>query len=100
DAGRISRRQSIDDSGGRAADGMSELPPPPGIREVADVDFARFHEEIRPVREPVIMRGLVSDWPAVAVAKEGDNAIVDYLTRRTPTRPVAAIAAPPEARGR
>ncbi|MGV3555634.1 MAG: cupin-like domain-containing protein [Croceibacterium sp.] len=79
---------------------MSELPPPPRIREVADVDFARFHEEIRPAREPVIMRGLVSDWPAVAVAKEGDNAIVDYLTRRTPTRPVAAIAAPPEARGR
>ena len=58
---------------------MNELPPPPQAREVADVDFDRFHEEIRPAREPVIMRGLVGDWPAVGAAKEGDNAIVDYL---------------------
>jgi hypothetical protein len=79
---------------------MTGLPPPAPIREIADVDHARFHEEIRPSREPVVMRSLVRDWPAVAAALDGDEAIVDYLVRCEPTRPVQAIAARPEERGR
>ena len=79
---------------------MSALPPPPPIREVAEVDPARFHEQIRPAREPVVMRGLVGDWPAVRAAREGDEAIVAYLERCAPRRPVVAIAAAPEEGGR
>lgn len=78
---------------------MSALPPPPPIREVADVGFARFHEEIRPAREPVIMRGLVAAWP-VAAARESDEAIAAYLAECAPRQPVAGIAAPPEEGGR
>lgn len=79
---------------------MSELSSPPRIREVAEVDFALFHQEIRPASEPVVMRGLVRDWPAVAAAQESDAAIVDYLIECGPTKPVGAIAARPEEKGR
>jgi hypothetical protein len=79
---------------------MSVLPPPPAIREVAEVDFARFHEEIRAARQPVVMRGLVRDWPAVAAAQEGDEAIAEYLVRFRPAKPVRAIAAKPQEGGR
>ena len=79
---------------------MSDLPPPKAIREVADIDYARFHAEIRPAREPVVMRGLVREWPAVGAALGGDQAIVDYLVRCNPARPIQAIAARPEENGR
>lgn len=79
---------------------MSALPPPTAIREVAGVDYARFHDEIRPARAPVVMRGLVRQWPAVAAALAGDEAIVDYLVRCNPMRTVQAIAARPEEGGR
>ena len=79
---------------------MSELSSSSRIREVAEVDFALFHQEIRPASEPVVMRGLVRDWPAVAAAQESDAAIVDYLIECGPTKPVGAIAARPEEKGR
>jgi hypothetical protein len=79
---------------------VSELSSSSRIREVAEVDFALFHQEIRPASEPVVMRGLVRDWPAVAAAQESDAAIVDYLIECGPTKPVGAIAARPEEKGR
>jgi hypothetical protein len=56
---------------------VTGLAEPQPVREVAQVDFARFHEEIRPANAPVVMRGLVGEWPAVALARQGDEAIVD-----------------------
>ena len=79
---------------------MSELSTPPPTREVAAVDFTRFHDEIRPAGEPIVMRGVVRDWPAVAAALQGDRAIVDYLIACQPRRPIGAIAARPEEEGR
>jgi hypothetical protein len=79
---------------------VTGLPAPRPIREVAEVDLARFRDEIRPAGEPVVMRGLVRDWPAVAAAIESDEAIVDYLVGCRPARPVKAIAARPEENGR
>jgi len=79
---------------------VTKLPVPPPIREVAEADFARFHEEIRPANEPVVMRGLVGEWPAVAVGLESDAAIVDYLIGCEPRKAIGAIAARPEENGR
>jgi hypothetical protein len=76
------------------------LPPPRPVSEAGAMDFARFQDEIRSAGEPVVMRGLAADWPAVAAAREGDRAIVDYLLRLGPTREVAGIMAPPEEGGR
>jgi hypothetical protein len=79
---------------------MSALPPPPAIEEAGAIDFARFHEEIRAARQPVVMRGLAADWPGVAAARQGDRAILEYLLSFKPARPVSGIMAPPEAGGR
>jgi hypothetical protein len=79
---------------------MNDLPPPRAIREVEGVDFARFHEEIRPAGQPVVMRGLVADWPAVAAARLSDDTIVEYLRERGGDQLVTAIAADPREEGR
>lgn len=79
---------------------MSGLPQPKPIAEVDGVDFARFHEEIRPAGQPVIMRGLAAAWPGVAAAREGDRAIAEYLLSFKPARNVGGIMAPPEEGGR
>ena len=79
---------------------MTALPPPRPIEEAGEVDFARFHEEIRPARQPVVIRGLAADWPGVAAARQGDRAIVDYLLGFGPVRPISGIMAPPEEDGR
>ena len=44
-----------------------------------DVDLKTFNEEIRPAAQPVIMKGLVRDWPVVRAARESPRAFVDYL---------------------
>ncbi len=79
---------------------MTALPPPPPVAEAGPVDFARFHEEIRPARRPVVMRGLAAHWPGVAAARQGDKAIVEYLLGFRPARPVGGIMLPPEDKGR
>jgi hypothetical protein len=79
---------------------MSWLSKPASIAEVAAVDFAAFHEKIRPSQKPVVMRGAVSDWPSVKAAQESDQAIVDYIMRCGSTQPVTALAAPPSVKGR
>jgi len=79
---------------------MTALPPPPPIEEAGPVDFTRFRDEIRPAREPVVMRGLAGGWPAVAASRQGDRAIADYLLGFAPAKPVRGIMVPPEADGR
>ena len=79
---------------------MTGLPAPAPLGEVTGpVDAAAF-AAIRAAARPVVLRGLVADWPAVAAAREGDAAIIAYLTREPSARPVQAIAAPPSERGR
>ncbi len=79
---------------------MTTLSPPRPIREVGPLDHAQLHAEIRPAREPVVMRGLASGWPGVAAARRGDREIAQYLLGFGPTRPVRGIVLPPEAGGR
>jgi len=79
---------------------MSALLSPQPIEEAGPVDLARFQEEIRPSRRPVVMRGLAAAWPGVAAARQGDRAILEYLLAFGPVRPVSGIMAPPEAEGR
>lgn len=79
---------------------MSILPTPKPIAELDGVDFARFHKEIRPAAQPVVMRGLAADWPAVVAARQSNHTIVDYLLGFGPTRLVGGIMALPEEGGR
>ena len=50
--------------------------------------------------QPAVLRGLASDWPAVAAARESDEAIIDYMKRRRRPEPVRVIVGPPEIEGR
>ena len=79
---------------------MTALPPPRPIAETGPVGFAQFQQEIRPARQPVVMRGQAEAWPGVAAAKRGDRAIAEYLLGFGPTRPVGGIMLPAEAEGR
>lgn len=79
---------------------MSALPPARALAEViGPIDPARM-AAIRSEGKPVVMRGLVDDWPLVRAARQGDEAFVGYLTREPTPRAVRAIAAPPSAGGR
>ena len=43
---------------------------PRPIARLRDVDSETFHREIVPRGEPVVLEGLVGDWPAVRAAVE------------------------------
>jgi len=49
------------------------------IRELRDVSAAQFREEILPSLQPVVLRGVVADWPAVRAGRESPQAIANYL---------------------
>ncbi|HUL57591.1 MAG TPA: cupin-like domain-containing protein [Usitatibacter sp.] len=70
------------------------------INERSDVDAERFRNELLPAYRPVVMRGLVSEWPAVAHALESAAALARYLAGFDSGRAVDAIRTPPSARGR
>jgi hypothetical protein len=77
------------------------LPPPRPIREYEKVDPRLFAEEIRPLRQPAVLRGLGDGWPAVKAARRSDEELVAYLKRfRSDDRPVGAIVGEPEIEGR
>ena len=79
---------------------MTALPPAAAPDEVEGrIDAQRF-AAIREAARPLVLRGLVSPWPLVAAAREGEEALVAYLTREPPLRSVRAIVAPPGERGR
>lgn len=73
---------------------------PPPVPEASGIGWTRFQEEIRPAGQPVVMRGLASDWPGVAAACAGDRAIVDYLLGFATPHAVGGIMIRPELRGR
>jgi hypothetical protein len=50
--------------------------------------------------EPVIVKGLVADWPMVAAGRAGKAAAIEYLKRFDAGRPVVAFTGPPAIGGR
>jgi hypothetical protein len=70
------------------------------IVEMNAVDADRFHGEIVPAARPVVFRGLVAHWPAVAAARDSDEALFAYLARFDRQEPVGTLIVPPEADGR
>jgi hypothetical protein len=79
---------------------VTTLPAPAPIPEVRGVDRATFNAEIRPAAQPVVLRGLGADWPAVRAARLSDEALVSYFKRFSHDRPVGAIVGAPEIEGR
>lgn len=65
------------------------------VRTVAGMDRARFEAEILPARQPVIMKGLVSDWPVVQAARESNAAVAAMFKRLDTSGKAASISVLP-----
>ena len=70
------------------------------IAEFQNVGREQFEREIVPSGEPAVLRGLVSDWPVVKAASEGDEAIADALRSAASGEPFEAWFGTPEIEGR
>jgi hypothetical protein len=49
------------------------------IREWHDVDVSTFREQIYPLGQPAVLKGLVSHWPAVKESQKSPQAVATYL---------------------
>ncbi|URI15625.1 cupin-like domain-containing protein [Brevundimonas albigilva] len=67
---------------------------------LTQVGRAQFFDEIVPAGRPVVMRGLVGDWPAVRAARQSPQALVDHLGAFDQGRPVRVIVTDPSEDGR
>lgn len=51
------------------------------INEITQITYEQFHNEIVQHSQPVVIRGLVNDWPMVQAAKKNDREFCNYLKR-------------------
>jgi hypothetical protein len=70
------------------------------IREWHGVTPAVFHEEIIPLHQPAVLRGLVRDWPAVQAGALSAKHMSDYLQRFDSGAPVEVTWGDPSIGGR
>ena len=70
------------------------------IRELEEVDRDLVYNESVPAFEPVVLRGLVRDWPTVAAARQSPEALARELIRLGQPVPVRAFVGEPEIGGR
>jgi Cupin-like domain len=67
-----------------------------GINDVGEADF----DLMRARQQPLVLRGYVDHWPAVAEARRSPEALCRYLLRFDRGTPADTVLMPPEARGR
>ena len=65
------------------------------LAERQAVDRATFERDLLPAAQPVVLRGLVSDWPAVALAQRSPTALLQELAGLDSGRDVDALMLPP-----
>lgn len=70
------------------------------ITERAATDREAFLREIVPVCQPVVLRGQVAAWPAVAAGRAGARAMADYILTFDSGRPAEVMIGPPLNGGR
>ena len=76
------------------------LQPPTQIRELDSRDLGLLRREVVGSGEPAVLRGLVSDWPAVTAARGSAPALIAYLRELDSGAPVDAVMTAPEFEGR
>lgn len=69
-------------------------------KDVAAFEPVAVDEDVLTSAEPVLMRGLVTDWPVVKAGKRSARAAADYVRGFYSGRPVTASFAPPDIKGR
>jgi hypothetical protein len=76
------------------------MPEFPLVRTAEKVDRAIFENEIKPFGQPVVLKGLVADWPCVRAARESPEALGAYIKRHDVGKPVALSVCPKQFQGR
>ena len=76
------------------------LQPGARIPEREGVDERTFREEILPAARPVVLRGLVSQWPVVRAAGQSVEALCDYIKRFDRGHAAPTMTGPPTLQGR
>jgi hypothetical protein len=74
------------------------LPTPRPVREWRDVDQARFRDEIMPLGEPALLRGVVRNWPAAQAGAA--RSIAGYLRRFDLSTQCEVLIGSPASKGR
>ena len=70
------------------------------IAETSGLTAANLTDELLASDQPLVLRGLASDWPAVRHGLESTDRLIDYLMGFDSNNAVTALYAPPEAAGR
>ncbi|MBS0388684.1 MAG: cupin-like domain-containing protein, partial [Proteobacteria bacterium] len=70
------------------------------VREIDAVGAPAWREVVRDAHEPLLLRGLVSQWPLVRAGRESMAAALAYLRGYYRNATVGAWFGPPEIRGR
>ena len=70
------------------------------IAERQHVDFDTFHNELVPANQPIVIRSMIEDWPAIGRCARSPTAACDYLAQLDSDSLVDTLAAPPEVQGR
>lgn len=70
------------------------------IREIAGLDRRALPDEVLASESPIVLRGLVGDWPLVEAARRGPREAIAHLRAFDGGQPIIALVAPAEARGR
>ena len=72
----------------------------PSAPVLEGVTRQRFEEEIVPVGRPVVLKGLVGDWPIVAAGRQSPEALARYLGSVPAQRNIQAWFGSPDIAGR
>lgn len=72
------------------------------IPEITGVDSRAIPDTVLRSETPLVLRGLLADWPVVQAAQQSPEAVAQYLQRfeRAGGPPVVATVGPPEIDGR
>lgn len=70
------------------------------VREISGCRPDTVAETVVSVTEPLLLKGLVSDWPLVKAGKQSPQVAVDYIKRFYSGDRLTAFFAPPEEKGR
>ncbi|MES1199129.1 MAG: cupin-like domain-containing protein [Pseudomonadota bacterium] len=73
---------------------------PANIPERRGVERSVFHDEIVPAAQPVVLRGLVADWPVVAAARQSNEAAAAYIKAMDLKEPAVLLSGDPSIKGR
>jgi hypothetical protein len=76
---------------------LEQLPSP---KELSGISLAEFQERVRNSYEPLVFRGLASDWELVRAARDSSESASTYLKSFDTGRPLPLVVAPFDSAGR